>query len=370
MSQNKIRNICWCSPHPNHYNNYLFQNLASQPEINLELVFFQKVLPKYPWKSDFETSINTYFLQKKLKIDWKWLINQIFKHNDKIYVIAGWNELTMFLLLSFLALFKKDFIIWTDTPKSKRKNNLKNKLRKTWLNFIIKKCQYFMTTGTPGLRESKNMGVPTKKLINFPFATNIEYFIPKHNKRYAENKIISSGRLDIQHKGYDTALKALATLKNKFPTLSFEYIIAGIGKDEKLIRNMINDFRLTKIVTLRGWLEPTELLNFYQDGTVLLHSSNIDPFPNAVLEAMACGLPVIGSNLAGSVEDRVLHGLNGFIFLAKSSNDLAEKLEVFLCLSEQERKKMAETARATAEKWNVSYNIKTFINIINNIDNA
>lgn len=352
--------VCWCSPHPNHYNNYLFQQIGSLPLIDLELVFFQKVLPKYPWKSDLDISLNTHFLQKWIGIDWLWLFRRVAFGNRRIYVIAGWNEPTMILMITCLAILKRPFILWSDTPRTDRSRNLRNWMRGIWLHFIINQCCYFFVTGEPGIKAAIKIGASERKLVNFPFATNTDYFKPASSDLVPNNHLIASGRLDIPHKGYDTALKALAICKEREPELSFKFTIAGTGRDEEKIRRLIQEFKLDGEVELKGWLEPSQLLSFYQNGSVLLHTANFDPFPNAVLEAMACGIPVIGSSSSGSAADRIHHGKNGFLFPPNDAEELAMLVIKYLQLSREEQIQLGKQARLTAEKWSIAYHLRVF----------
>ena len=107
-----------------------------------------------------------------------------------------------------------------------------------------------------------------------------------------------------------------------------------------------------------GWLELDEIAPFYQSGDMLIHSSFFDPFPNVVLEAMAVGLPVMGSNLAGSVVDRVVPAKNGYICAAGDPIDWANKIELVLKAPEI-LSELGQAARRTAEAHPVDENIKT-----------
>ena len=360
MEKTDVIRICWCSPHPNHYNNYLFQHIGSLSAIELELVFFQKILPKYPWKSEFDLPLKTCFLDKRAGVDWKWALRQVFTDQKKLFLVAGWNEPTMIFLLTMLAILNRPYILWSDTPRTQKIRSIRNYLRAHWLNFIFKRCYYFFVTGKPGMAAARTIGVPEGKIVNFPFATNIEYFKPALTEKTDYNHFISSGRLDIAHKGYDTALQALAICRKHLPDVPFKYTVAGTGPDESVIRSLIEEYGLCEIVELKGWLEPEELLAFYQSGDALIHAANFDPFPNAVLEAMACGLPVIGSKSAGSAEDRIVSGENGFLHDPQNPEDLACRIIDFLLLPKDSKVEMGKQARYTAEKWSVDYHLNVF----------
>ncbi|MCB0583152.1 MAG: glycosyltransferase family 4 protein [Phaeodactylibacter sp.] len=354
--------VLWCSPHPNHYNNYLFEHLAQLDGVQLELAFFQKIIPKYPWQSDLALHIPTSFLKKRLGIDWGFLKGLIFMNRPSILIVAGWNEPTMIILLTVYSLLGRPFILWSDTPSTERPPSLRNWLRGQWLSFIFHRACRFFVTGKPGVKAARQIGVPPEKIVNFPFATNTAFFRPpaEHEKHKNPIRFIASGRLDLAHKGYDIAVKALALCHKQRPDLDFHFSIAGTGPDEKILRELIRENQLDNRVELKGWLEPHQLLEFYHSGHALLHPSHFDPFPNAVLEAMACGLPVIGSDKAGSVADRIQEGKNGLIHPDGDIEALCRKIIHFLDFPPEERKRWGQVARATALKWDINYHKKIF----------
>ena len=354
---NLNKDICWYTPHANHYHEYLMSKCANAG-LRIDSVYFKTSLAKYPWKQEIDSvseSLSTSFVG----VDWK----RVFKSysNYKQVVVAGWGEPTMILLLTRFSLFGGKFYLYTDTPKSPVRLGIKQKLRKLWLNWIWEKSQGILTTGKPGIDFFIQNGVSKSKLHNFPFVTNLDFFKPSHGSRTNEVIIFSSGRLDIAHKGYDVALNVLGKVKHT----NFTYNIAGSGPDKALIGDLITKNGLVDNVNLLGWTEINSLVKCYQSCTIFLHPSNFDPFPNAVLEAMACGCLVVASDAAGSARDRIEDGKNGFLFEAGNERSLAEKLKQVLDLNKTERKAMMEQSRATAEKWMYGHNIGILNKILN-----
>ena len=190
---------------------------------------------------------------------------------------------------------------------------------------------------------------------------DLEHFSPRAAADQTGNgnlTFLSSGRLVNSLKGYDQALTALAYARDRLAGKgrNFKYRIAGAGPDKETLSSLVSQLGLSGQVEFVGWLEPHLLPDFYRSGQVLLHPAHYDPFPNAILEAMACGLTVIGSDAAGSVVERIVHGHNGLIHRAGDGLDLAAQIADVL-ENPQKVAQMGEKARATAAAWPVSRGI-------------
>lgn len=97
----------------------------------------------------------------------------------------------------------------------------------------------------------------------------------------------------------------------------------------------------------RGAVPHTEIGAIYQTGSVLVLASLNDGFPNAVLEAMACGLPVIISENVGA-KDVVTDGKEGFVVPIRDPGAIADRLTL-LYENEDLRRQMGRRARKQAE---------------------
>ena len=99
-----------------------------------------------------------------------------------------------------------------------------------------------------------------------------------------------------------------------------------------------------------GWQEPEGVEAVYLASDVVLHPARSDPFPVVILDAMNWSKLVIGSDVCGNVEDRIVHGVNGFSF---PSEDVEELSRIMLHLVNQPENltKIGRRARQTAEEW-------------------
>lgn len=357
---NRYLSLRWFSYHSNPYNDFLFNEIVRRETVPLEVFFIKNTLNSHPWQTNTSIKFKYSEMRYTFKIDWKTVSSALFESNLHYYIVAGWNNPTMFLLISILAIKNRHFAVWSDTPKLHTDRSfLKSKLRDFWLKWVFssKRKATFLVTGKIGEENVAKMGINKNKIINFPFATDLTKFSLKKETGFIEGIVVflSSGRLLNSHKGYDLAIKAFGILRSKGFN-NFKYKIAGTGIDKNNLQNLIDELGLKNHIELIGWLEMDDLPNFYNSGNVFIHPSHFDPFPNAVLEAMACGLPVIGSNLAGSVVDRVVDGVNGFIHASGDVIDIADKILQVLS-QPNDVISMGKSARKTSEQWQVSYNV-------------
>lgn len=113
---------------------------------------------------------------------------------------------------------------------------------------------------------------------------------------------LSSGEL-IKRKNHESAIRAVAKIKKKYlekkHTLpNFHYAICGHGELEEYLHDLIQSLDVSDMVTLLGYRE--DMLNIYQIADVFVFPSYQEGLPIALLEAMACGLPVICSDIRGN----------------------------------------------------------------------
>jgi glycosyltransferase involved in cell wall biosynthesis len=349
--------IIYCLPHSTHYHTYLIDKVIDNDQYDLKVIYFQDILKGYPWKNNNNTKAPFQYLNKSfLNIDWKFISNI---DSNAVYFIAGWNEPTMILLLFKLFFIKRKYVILTDTISNKKRFILKKIFRHVWVNyFVLRNAYAILTTGVNGVSLISNLPIGNKVTVfNFPFVTDLDFFKPKlYDKSSDEFIFLSSGRIDLAHKGYHIAIEALRLLKKNQPLFRFKYVILGTGPDQEELQRLLFEKKLQDNVDILGWKEISELPYYYSIANIFLHPSFFDPYPNAILEAMACGKIVIASNLAGSATDRIIHKSNGFIFKAGDPIDLYNNIKFVLGLNQSNLSKIENSARTTAEKWSYLYN--------------
>ena len=128
------------------------------------------------------------------------------------------------------------------------------------------------------------------------------------------------------------------------------YEIAGDGPKSEVqrIRFAIEDLGLSDCVRLRGAVPPEAVLAALQRSDCLLLPSLTEGISNAVLEAMACGLPVVTTD-CGGMQEAVTDGVDGMIVRTRDVTGMAAALER-LASDLRLRRRLGEAARATVSK--------------------
>ncbi len=167
-----------------------------------------------------------------------------------------------------------------------------------------------------------------KKFIEIPFAIDTKKFQPKKQKNKTK-QILFLASLDKAHyfKGLDVLLEAVKKIKTKNYFLN----VVGDGDLRADYEALVKKLGILKQVKFWGKLSEEEKIKMYQraDIFVLPSINKNEAFGLVLLEAMACGVPVIASNLYG-VRKVFQDGEQGYLFENKNSIDLAEKIDKIL----------------------------------------
>jgi len=102
-----------------------------------------------------------------------------------------------------------------------------------------------------------------------------------------------------------------------------KFVIAGTGSEMQRLSDLANRLAISEAVTFPGWLKPEELAAVLKRSTVYVSTSTSDSTSVSLLEAMACGVFPVVSNIAGNRE-WVQDGINGRLFRLGSPTSLAQ----------------------------------------------
>ncbi len=210
-----------------------------------------------------------------------------------------------------------------------------------------------------------------KKFREIPFSLDLHKFQPKRLNQATNNEIIAYtkkiihyindkfikksrlnllfvGGLDRAHyfKGIEILLLALSKLK----TLNWRLTIIGEGDKRASYEKLNLKLQLTTRVYFAGKLNDADLIRNYQNADLLILPSinSNEAFGLVLIEALACGVPLIASDLPG-VRQVFTNWREGLLVAPGDVADLKNKLE-FIFNHENLRREMAQATRKLAEK--------------------
>tara|TARA_B100000212_G_scaffold341412_1_gene324522 strand:+ start:791 stop:2140 length:1350 start_codon:yes stop_codon:yes gene_type:complete len=120
-------------------------------------------------------------------------------------------------------------------------------------------------------------------------------------------------------KGFENLLKLLECLAKHSQNMQITFLVLGDTFEDQFFGENI------KLKSM-GWIhDREEIVKYYQISDIYLHLANAENFPTTILEAMHCGLPVIGSRVGG-IPEQIVHGKTGYCFFNHQTNEIIDSL--------------------------------------------
>lgn len=214
---------------------------------------------------------------------------------------------------------------------------LKTKFAKLWL-WCFYSCKAIIVQSEDQKTFFKNS--VQEKAVVIPNPVNPQY-IENEKKEYAETKkIVAAGRL-AEQKNPKMMIDAVKLLSQRYKDVTLE--IYGIGTLQEELDAYIKEQKLTDKVFLMG--RNDALYNVYKQADAYVMSSDYEGMPNALVEAMAVGLPCVSTDCKTGPRDLIDDGKNGFLVPCGDYKALAEKLERIVLMSAKERMTLGKNAR-------------------------
>ena len=198
---------------------------------------------------------------------------------------------------------------------------------------------------------NKIPGISSNQLfVSASGGVNKNVFTCLNAHRVVTGTIVYVSRIDTG-KGWDILIDAVLELKSMKKIIGKRILFVGYGAQTELLEKRIQELHLSEYCSYLGPKTHQELNELYNQADVMIFPTMLNESLGLVgLEAMACGCPVLGSNV-GCLPEYIEEGVTGFLFESGNSYDLATKIVGFYNLSDNARNMMRSQAIEMAKQY-------------------
>lgn len=234
-------------------------------------------------------------------------------------------------------------------------NNPKQKLSVLLDKFLLRFSAKVIVMSKPMKKEIVSSGVPSDKVLVLPNAILLDdYPIGRTNTKIREEFHISKdekviaivGRLSPE-KGHEDFLQMASQVVKQYPKVKF--LIVGDGPLLPALKKYVTNLNLDSHVIFTG--HRTDMLDIYEAIDITVISSSTEGSPNVLLEAFACGKPVVSTNVGG-IPEVISSSQDGFLVEPGDSEEMTKSVLVLLNNSNLEMQMGCNVRKLIEQKFN------------------
>lgn len=192
-----------------------------------------------------------------------------------------------------------------------------------WIRWLIKSADRVITVSQALHDAVVHLGGSEKTTKVIRNGVDFKKFTILQNREEARRKleicgrtILSVGNL-VPLKGHELIVEALSELQD------YNLIIVGSGPEEESIKRRASILGVDDRVRIVPELPQNEIVRYYQSADVLVLASSREGLPNVILEALACGMPVVATNVGG-VSEVIQSHTQGVLVKDRSAEAIAQ----------------------------------------------
>ncbi len=168
---------------------------------------------------------------------------------------------------------------------------------------------------------------------------------PRQLPQNSQLKLIIACRQE-KGKGTDIVIESLPLILKKFPQATLD--VVGSGAQIAALKEQAKTLKLENRITFHGKVEHSQVIALLKQSHIFCYPTASEGFPKAVLEALACGLPVVTTNV--SVLPKLIGSECGILLDQSNPANLA-KAVIEVCSDDKKYERMSKNAIATAQQY-------------------
>lgn len=358
----------------------LFSQFAAAPQVDLQVYlmalseknrewvtklsgeFKYKVLPGFSLNF-FSKDLFSYHINPSI-------IWELTRNRYDIIFSSGYASLTNQLAFFHAKLCKKPFILWSEStinePSFFRKVSL------PLVKLMVRHSDALVACGTRSKEYLIQLGVVPDRIFTAYCTVDTDYF--KRQSRELKNQreklkdetsiknktiVLYVGQL-IERKGLKYLLKAYSQLKGEFDVA---LLLVGGGKQKSELENLCLKDNIEDVF-FTGYVQLDDLPRYYVISDIFVLPSLEETWGRVMNEAMACGLPVIGTDKAGASADLIKDGVNGYVVEDKNVEQLYQAMRKILSNPELKQSMGSKSQQMIDARFKIEHAIQGFTRAI------
>lgn len=213
--------------------------------------------------------------------------------------------------------------------------------------YTLKRSAFFTSDANVTRDKAIAYGMDPQKTLVFPWGVDLERFNTSMSER-GNSKMFTlfCNRSWEPWYGVDVLARAFVRVAQQYEDV--ELILLGGGSQGNIIRNILQNGDVLDRVTFGGQISQADLPRWYHMADLYISPSHVDGSSVSLMEALACGIPCLVSDIPGNRE-WISDGKNGWLFRDGSVDDLVQKI-MNVIKNRRALKAIQEAARQTAEQ--------------------
>lgn len=244
--------------------------------------------------------------------------------------------------ICYAGLARTPIVIWATLADhlEDSRGRLRYYVRRNAVRFV----DGFIVNGENGARYLRRLGVPDQRLLRVNQPVDMSALLPLSLNRSAnaQHSLLYVSQMS-ERKGVRLLLEALEMMACAQPARTIRMTLVGDGPLRAELQ--ARPARPNLELTWTGHVEYDDLPRWYAAGGILVFPTLGDEWGLVVNEALAAGLPVLGSMLSPAVEELIREGHNGWTFVPRDASSIAVALERALATPAADIQRMRVAAR-------------------------
>ncbi|WP_310414061.1 glycosyltransferase family 4 protein [Chamaesiphon sp. OTE_8_metabat_110] len=293
--------------------------LNDSAEVDVFVVAFQ-ALTETAFGDRLMQDIPCRLLDLQARQDARSIEQLVVSEHPDVVVVCGWLHQPYCKLASAPRLKDTAFVMGMDTPW---KDNLRQRLAPLVLRSFLQRMDRVVVTGERSWQFAKRLGIPADRIDRGLYGIDYDSWVPLWEKRSTSDwprSFLFIGRY-LSIKAIDVLIQSYQDYRDRVDE-PWDLVCCGQGELKSQLAGKPG-------IIDRGFLQPTEMESVWKSAGAFILPSRFDPWPLAIVEAAAAGLPIICTDMCGSGVEVVRSWYNGLVIPEDNIARLTQALVTF-----------------------------------------